>query len=106
MGSTRRKGAVSEVSRSGTLVDESSICDTDSVFRRLLGFLLILLAVASVIPASTLLLLLASGATTGAQGHVNVVPLAAGLLLAIALFMGSRRLLSHHQHSRIEHASY
>jgi hypothetical protein len=40
--------------------------------------------------------LLASGATAGAQGHVNVVPLAASLLLALALFLGSRRLLSHH----------
>jgi len=67
-----------------------------TVLERLFGYLLILLAIASAIPASLLLLLLVSGATAGAQGHVNVVPLAASLFLATAFFLGSRRLLSRH----------
>ena len=72
----------------------SLVCDRAAVLRRSTGYLLPFLAVASVIPAMLLLLQFATGATTGAPGHLNTSRLVGGIATAVILFVGSRTLLA------------
>ncbi len=70
------------------LVDDSSMCHDATVLGRLLGHLLMLLAGVAALPTLLLLLLLATGATAGGQGHVSVGRLGASLFVAVGLFVG------------------
>ena len=91
---SRRSGAPCKGVRVGLLVGVSYVCHYSLMLGRSVGYLLFLLAVVSVIPAALVLLLLASGATVGAQGHWDLFRLGASLGTASVLFLGSRPLLS------------
>jgi hypothetical protein len=64
------------------------------MLRRSAGYLAVLLAVASAVPAMLIALLCASGATTGTRGHFDVAHLGVELTAVVALSIGSWRLLA------------